>query len=240
MVNITEQEVLDNAYDFFFNFFSKVAQNYSKKKYKSFKVNPFTIQATANAFGSPITVQNLAKAVVYPFALGTSIATSFGTNFQAFMVSTTGGVARASVVKGMDIEYDDALDNRHKYCQIKAGPTTINKDDIKTIEDHFKGLTNLARTNHLPLDASDKVVGVLYGTHNDLSTMYRTIEHDGINVFAGEELFYHITGIHGLYQGLIESARRAAENSEMQESIQKLIKEVESGINSHKDLYGLQ
>lgn len=240
MVNITEQEVLDNAYDFFFNFFSKVAQNYSNKKYKSFKVNPFTIQATANAFGSPITVQNLAKAVVYPFALGTSIATSFGTNFQAFMVSTTGGVARASVVKGMDIEYDDALDNRHKYCQIKAGPTTINKDDIKTIEDHFKGLTNLARTNHLPLDASDKVVGVLYGTHNDLSTMYRTIEHDGINVFAGEELFYHITGIHGLYQGLIESARRAAENSEMQESIQKLIKEVESGINSHKDLYGLQ
>ncbi|EPC76417.1 hypothetical protein Lpp41_00220, partial [Lacticaseibacillus paracasei subsp. paracasei Lpp41] len=117
---------------------------------------------------------------------------------------------------------------------------TINKDDIKTIEDHFKGLTNLARTNHLPLDASDKVVGVLYGTHNDLSTMYRAIEHDGINVFAGEELFYHITGIHGLYQGLIESARRAAENSEMQESIQKLIKEVESGINSHKDLYGLQ
>ena len=130
--------------------------------------------------------------------------------------------------------------SRHKYCQIKSGPTTINKDDIKTIEDHFKGLTNLARTNHLPLDASDKVVGVLYGTHNDLSTMYRTIEHDGINVFAGEELFYHITGIHGLYQGLIESARRAAENSEMQESIQKLIKEVESGINSHKDLYGLQ
>ena len=236
MVNITEQEVLDNAYDFFFN----LAQNYSNKKYKSFKVNPFTIQATANAFGSPITVQNLAKAVVYPFALGTSIATSFGTNFQAFMVSTTGGVARASVVKGMDIEYDDALDNRHKYCQIKSGPTTINKDDIKSIEDHFKGLTNLARTNHLPLDASDKVVGVLYGTHNDLSTMYRTIEHDGINVFAGEELFYHITGIHGLYQGLIESARRAAENSEMQESIQKLIKEVESGINSHKDLYGLQ
>lgn len=101
-------------------------------------------------------------------------------------------------------------------------------------------MTNLARTNHLPLDASDKVVGVLYGAHNDLSTMYRTIENDGINVFAGEELFYHIIGIRGLYQGLIESARRAAENSQMQESIQKLIKEVESGINSHKDLYGLQ
>jgi len=147
MASITEQEVLDNAYDFFFDFFSKKAQNYSNKKYKSFKVNPFTIQATANAFGSPITINSLAKAVVYPFALGTSIATSFGTNFQAFMVSTTGGLAKASVVKGMDIEYDDALDSRHKYCQIKSGPTTINKDDIKTIEDHFKGLTNLARTN---------------------------------------------------------------------------------------------
>ena len=240
MADITEREVLDNAYKFFFDLFSKKAKSYSNKKYKSFKVNPFTIQATANAFGSIVTIDSLAKAIVYPFALGTSMATSFGSNFQDFMVSTTGGLAKPSIVSGMDIEYDDAIDHRHKYCQIKSGPTTINKDDIKTIEDHFKGLTNLARTNHLPLDASDKVVGVLYGTHSDLSTMYKTIEKDGINVFAGEEFFYHITGIHGLYQGMIESAQKAAENSEMKESIDKLLKEVESGINQNKDLYGLQ
>lgn len=239
MADITEKEVLDNAYAFFFDLFSKRAQSYSKKKYESFKVNPFTIQATASAFGSPVTSNSLARAVVYPFALGTSIATSFGSRFQGFMVSTTGGLAKASVVSGMDIEYEDALDKRHKYCQIKSGPTTINKDDIKTIEDHFKDLTNLSRTNHLPLDASDKVVGVLYGSHDDLSTMYRAIEKDGINVFAGEDFFYHITGISGLYQGLIESAQRAAENSKMQGSIQKLIKEVEQGINKNKDFYGL-
>jgi hypothetical protein len=70
--------------------------------------------------------------------------------------------------------------------------------------------------------------------------MYRTIENDGINVFAGEELFYHITGIRGLYKGLIESAQRAAKNSEMQESIEKLIKEVESGISNNKEFYGLK
>lgn len=70
--------------------------------------------------------------------------------------------------------------------------------------------------------------------------MYRTIEKDGISVFAGEEFFYHITGIRGLYQGLIENAQRAAENSEMQESIQKLIREVENGISRNKGFYGLK
>jgi len=43
-----------------------------------------------------------------------------------------------------------------------------------------------------------------------------------------------------LYKGLIESAQRAAENSEMQESIEKLTKEVESGISNNKEFYGLK
>ena len=33
----------------------------------------------------------------------------------------------------MDIEFEDALDGSHKYCQLKAGPNTINKDDVEKL-----------------------------------------------------------------------------------------------------------
>ena len=32
-----------------------------------------------------------------------------------------------SMVSGIDIEFDDALDGRHKYCQVKLGSNTIKK-----------------------------------------------------------------------------------------------------------------
>jgi hypothetical protein len=38
-----------------------------------------------------------------------------------------------SVVHGIDIEFIDAIDGRKKYCQLKSGPSTINKDDVVTI-----------------------------------------------------------------------------------------------------------
>lgn len=48
-----------------------------------------------------------------------------------------------SMVSGIDIEFEDALDGRHKYCQVKLGPNTINKDDVVTIHNHFKDARNL-------------------------------------------------------------------------------------------------
>ncbi len=239
--SISREELLKNANEFFLDLFKNKAISYSRKKYTSFNINPFTIQANALAISTEISFESIAKAIVLPYALGTSMATSFGTNVQKFIVTTMGNKnAKPSTTEGMDIQYIDCLDGREKYCQLKAGPQTINKDDIKTIEDHFKGLRNLARTNHLPITADDYVVGVLYGDHDDLSSMYKTIESDGYNVFAGEEFWYRLTGLEGLYNDLIEQAQDAAKISGLSDSINELIQKVEKGVQENKDFFGFE
>lgn len=50
-------------------------------------------------------------------------------------------------------------------------PNTINKDDVKTIIDHFKGVKNLGRTNNLQIGLSDLIVGVFYGTNDELPAL---------------------------------------------------------------------
>ncbi|WP_204366856.1 PmeII family type II restriction endonuclease [Oenococcus oeni] len=139
----------------------------------------------------------------------------------------------------MEIEYVDQIDNTRKYCQLKSGPTTINKDDIKTIEHHFMGLRNLARTNHLAITTNDPVVGVLYGSHRDLSTMYKTIQNDGYNVLVGEEFWLHLTGYKDLYKDLVNQAQITANNSAMQQSVDKFLCTVKQGIEQSKDFFGI-
>ena len=54
-----------------------------------------------------------------------------------------------------NIEY--ALDGRKKYCQCKAGPQTINKDDVDTILGHFKRLIGKARLDRITLQMDDMI-----------------------------------------------------------------------------------
>lgn len=143
-------------------FRERLAENHLKNTEKltsedQFNINPFTWHYLAKfAFGDT-SPESLAKVLIYPRVLGTSISTSFGTMLQYFSVDVLKGYA--STTQGIDIEFDDALDGHHKYCQLKAGPNTINKDDIKTIEDHFKGVKALARTNGLRVAMDDCIVG---------------------------------------------------------------------------------
>lgn len=94
---------------------------------------------------------SLAKALVYPRILGTSLNTSFGQNVQIFISQLQDVVGGASGIDGIDIEFVDAIDGRRKYCQCKAGPQTINKDDIATVLGHFKYLMNKSRLDRMGL-----------------------------------------------------------------------------------------
>lgn len=66
-----------------------------------------------------------------------------------------------STTSGIDIEFVDAIDGR-KILPIKSWTDTINKDDIKTVVDHFKSIRNLARTNSLSININDLIVGVIW------------------------------------------------------------------------------
>ena len=147
---------------------------------------------------------SLAKALVYPRILGTSINTSFGQNIQIFISNLAEVTGCASGINGIDIEFIDALDGRKKYCQCKAGPKTINKDDVATILGHFKGLVGKARLDRLPIQVDDMIVGVLYGEENELSANYKTINAH-YPVYCGADFWKHITGDEQFYNHLAKA-----------------------------------
>lgn len=120
-------EIIESGKDFFR---STIIQNHIKNleslTLKSFNINPFLINYLAAFLCGNTEPESLAKALVYPRVLGTSLNTSFGQQVQIFISQLQQIVGNASGIDGIDIEFVDALDNRRKYCQCKAGPNTIN------------------------------------------------------------------------------------------------------------------
>lgn len=90
--------------------------------------------------------ESLAKVLIYPRVLGTSITTTFRNQMQVYCGSVLSG--HGSLVNGMDIEFIDCLDGKKKFCQVKAGPQTITKDDVATMVGHFQAAIRLSRTNN--------------------------------------------------------------------------------------------
>lgn len=216
-----KQTILIKAKDFFRKRIAENHKNNTKKltSLDKFNVNPFTHKYLAQfAFGNS-SPENMAKALIYPRILGTSISTTFGTQLQYFCNEVLSSYA--STTSGMDIEFIDALDGRKKYCQTKAGPNTINYDDVTTITNHFKAVRNLARTNHLKMNVDDCIVGVFYGSKEDLNQFYKKIDEE-YPVYAGAEFWLHLTGDPNFYNELINAFAEVAD--EMDSSA--LIKEI--------------
>lgn len=164
---------------------------------KDFDVNPFLIN-----YCSSTEPESLAKALVYPRILGTSINTSFGQNIQKFISQLKEVVCGASGIDGIDIEFVDAIDGRRKYCQCKASPQTINKDDVATILGHFKKLVGKARLDRIPLQTDDMIVGILNG--EKMSANYKTI-NAAYPVYMGAEFWERLTGDKDFYNKLAKA-----------------------------------
>jgi len=101
----------------------------------------------------------------------------------------------------MDIEFVDQTDSRKKYCQLKAGPNTINYDDVDPILDKFNKLQNLARTNAMNINNNDLILGIIYGDRESLNHSYQKIDKV-YPVFIGKDFWYRITGFNDFYSEL--------------------------------------
>ena len=60
-------------------------KNLNKLRLKDFDINPFLINYLAAFLCGDTTPQAMAKALIYPRILGTSVSTSFGQNIQIFI-----------------------------------------------------------------------------------------------------------------------------------------------------------
>jgi hypothetical protein len=192
-----------------------------------FNINPFLATYLANFLAGNSDAINIAKALVYPRVLGTSITTSFGTGVQKF----TNDVLQAfgSTTAGIDIEFIDAKDGFRKYCQLKAGPNTINKDDVETIASHFGTVRRLAQTNNLRVTNDDLIVGILYGDEKDISSHYKRITTQYFHpVIVGKEFWHRLTGDETFYFDLIRSIGEVAIEADFADELDEIIQELAS------------
>lgn len=187
-----------------------------------FDINPFLAPYLAGFLTGELTPDSVAKALLYPRVLGTSITTSFGQNMQKF-ISDVLKDSFGSMVAGIDIEFIDAIDGRRKYCQAKLGPNTINKDDILTIHNHFKAARNLGRTNNVSVQHGDLVIGILYGEQGQESNHYQKLrdEHD-YPLYIGQEFWHRLTGDADFYQELRKAIAEVAVEAKGSEIIRNV------------------
>lgn len=206
-------------------------KNIEKLSLKSFDINPFLINYLASFLCGNTEPESLAKALIYPRILGSSINTTFGMNIQIFISQLAEITGTASGIPGIDIEFVDALDGRKKYCQCKAGPQTINRDDVDTIMSHFKQLINKARLDRMSIQIDDMIVGVLYGDR--LSANYKSINVT-YPVYCGEAFWERLTGDKDFYFRLAKAFGKVVEEDNIDGSnlILQKVKEIAEDIKT--------
>lgn len=190
------QEVLSRVEAWFLEKIVKSHIERTKKlsKASQFDINPFTVRYLSQALTGSVTPTGVAKALLYPRVLGSSIATSFGQQMQSF-ISEVLVDAYGTIASGMDIVFVDRLDSRKKYAQIKLGPNTINKDDVITIKNHFNSVISLSRQNRAGIEHEDLVVGVMFGTDDQVSSHYKKLRDDHhFALHVGAEFWERLTG----------------------------------------------
>lgn len=224
-------EILNNAKDFFRNeIVTSHIEGACKRasKLSEYNVNPFLFKYLANFLTGNDNSESIARALVLPRILGSSINTSFGMKVQKLIGHLFQGLG--STTSGIDIEFIDATDGRKKYCQLKAGPNTINHDDVTTVINHFNSVRNLARTNHLNVGINDMIVGVIYGEEYELSSHYRRISQS-YAVIIGKEFWHKLTGKEDFYFDLIDAMGDVALEVDgshiVEETISKLAMEIQ-------------
>src|SRR5690606_22279851 len=231
-------EILVKAKEFFRN---EIVESHINKgcknasKLSNYNINPFLFKYLANFLTGNDNSESIAKALILPRILGSSITTSFGMRVQKLIGELFEGFG--STTPGIDIEFIDSIDGRKKYCQLKSGPNTINHDDVTTIFGHFQSTINLARTNNLSIGINDMIVGVIYGEEEELSSHYRRI-NDRFPVLVGKTFWEHLTGKENFYYELIDAigdlALEVDGTLRLQETIDSLAKEIEEKFPSNE------
>ena len=191
-------------------------------KAKNHNINPYLVAYKSAALTGSKSAEGIAEALITLSWLGQGLSTSFGMQFQAQLTKILRDVF-GSTTSGIDVEFIDNFDGRKKYAQIKLGPDTINSDDVETIDNHFKAIKRLGRTNNLALQNNDLIIGVIYGSHSQLNANYKALKDRDYEIFVGDEFFEHVTGVPDLGTQLVEAAVSASKTVNVNSLLERAI-----------------
>ena len=112
MTEQQKQAIINSGKDYFRTaIIPNHIRNLQKLQLKDFDINPFLINYLAAFLCGNTEPASLAKALVYPRVLGTSLNTTFGMSTQIFISQLSQITGGASGIDGIDIEFEDAIDN---------------------------------------------------------------------------------------------------------------------------------
>jgi hypothetical protein len=172
----------------------------------SFKINPLVLTALSSGVFGEQTPLNMARALLYPRVFGTSISTTFGDRMQVMCVRYLG--AQASSTPGMDIEFNDKVEPRSIIMQLKAGPNTINSEDVVPIVTKMNNAYRLLQRNGTQ-SMPTFTMGITYGDISEISGHYRKIASSTVGVQAnipiliGQDFWNRLTGNSTFYAEMI-------------------------------------
>ena len=174
----------------------------------AFTINPYLPRYISLATTGDITAEGIARSLVFSRAFVTSLNTSFGDRLQIFISDQIKQVA-GSLIKGIDIEFDDCIDKKRKYAQIKAGPNTINGEDVEPIFKMFNGIKNKAKRDGNPITDDQLMIGVIYGSDTSLNSHYKKLKGLNIPVHVSDNFWERLTGEKNFEQRLVDACVRA-------------------------------
>ena len=237
ITSIENQLVLDKAGKWFFEVVIKnhILNTEKLEKSEEFNLNPLLNPYLSAFLTGSVTPEGIARALIYPRVLGTSINTSFGQNIQNF-ISEVLVDAYGSLAQGVDIVFKDKLDGQQKYAQLKLGPNTINKDDVATIHGHFNAVRNLAKVNNVKLNSESMIIGVMYGTDDQLSSHYKKLRDTHYYpTFVGKDFWVRLTGDEFFFNKLVQTIA----NNISTVNSSKLIEDTILKLSRHKAVISL-
>lgn len=201
----------------------------------SFNVNPLVLISLSSGVYGTLTPLNMAKALLYPRVFGTSVSTNFGDKMQKMCVQILG--ARASGTSGMDIEFEDQVEDQNVIMQLKAGPNTINSGDVKQILMEMNSAYRLLRQNRSN-DMPTFAMGITYGAIEDISGHYKKIRSSPVGsqtenpIYIGQDFWHRLTGSPDFYSEMISLFVDVFEKEDysplLQEDLDRLAAEIES------------
>ncbi|MEK7076168.1 MAG: PmeII family type II restriction endonuclease [Patescibacteria group bacterium] len=219
----------EKIYTFFEREFADLLQGKIDSGYNlaDFNIHPFNLVALASGVFGEANSKNMAKALIYPRALGTSIVTSFGNKMQKLCVSLL--EAEPSGVPGMDFHFTDKVDGGKVFMQLKAGPNNINSGDVEPILEEMRSAYRLLKTNMAGKKMPKFAMGIVYGTIEQISGSYKAIQNssvgaqDNVPIFIGKDLWHRITGDTDFYFSLIDIFIELFEGENYSKSLDRAI-----------------
>lgn len=197
----------------------------SKLPLDSLDFDPYFINYLSTSTKEDSQFVELAKAIVYPEVFNRVFIFSADNKIQTLVSLFQDFTLGASRFDGIDFEFIDAIDGRHKYCQCMAGPGTSDDDD--DIIPTLKQFKHIMTQPDLDVQFDDIVVGVLFGKYEYMAMPLMTLDAQ-YRVWCGADFWLHLTGDKGFYIRMLKALGEVLDegNFEGSELIQAKVKEI--------------